>query len=362
MGSKPGISEKMVKLRMLKCLNAIIISSGLFFAAWSDAASSDKFGLGRLATQQEIKAWNIDIRPDGSGLPQGSGSVVKGEEIYLEQCASCHGEFGEAVGRWPALSGGEDTLKDDDPVKTVGSYWPYLSTVWDYVNRAMPFGNAQSLSVNDVYAVTAYILNLNDLVDDDFVLSRSNFKDIEMPNKGGFYNDDRKDTEIWSAREFCMSDCKKHVAITARARVLDVTPEQEARRSDREQRTDKSKAETSQEASLAGENVKLLLRGEKVFNKCKSCHAMGASAKHKIGPHLNGIFGKVAGQQTGFKKYSKSILSAGENGLIWDNKNLTEFLISPKKKVRGTKMIFSGLKKPEDIEAVIYYIRSADRE
>ena len=124
MESKPGISEKMVKLRMLKCLNAIIISSGLFVAAWSDAASSEKFGLGRLATQQEIKAWNIDIRPDGGGLPQGSGSVVKGEEIYLEQCASCHGEFGEAVGRWPALSGGEDTLKDDDPVKTVGSYWP----------------------------------------------------------------------------------------------------------------------------------------------------------------------------------------------------------------------------------------------
>ena len=362
MGSKPGISEKMVKLRMLKFLSAIIISSGLFFATWSGASGTEKFGLGRSATPQEIKAWNIDIRPDGSGLPEGSGNVGKGEEIYLEQCASCHGEFGEAVGRWPALSGGEDTLKDDDPVKTVGSYWPYLSTVWDYVNRAMPFGNAQSLSVNDVYAVTAYILNLNDIVDDDFVLSRSNFKDIEMPNKGGFYNDDRKVSKIWKAREFCMADCKKHVEITARARVLDVTPEQESRRSGREQRTDETKSRTSPEASFAGENIKLLLRGERVFNKCKSCHALGESAKHKIGPHLNGIFGKAAGQQPGFKKYSKSILLAGENGLIWDNRNLTDFLISPKKKVRGTKMIFSGLKKPEDIEAVIYYIRSADRE
>ena len=234
MVSKPGISKKMAKLRMSKFLSAIIIFVGLFFAVWSNASSSEKFGLGRLATPQEIKAWNIDIRPDGSGLPKGSGSVVKGEEIYLEQCASCHGEFGEAVGRWPALSGGEDTLKDDDPVKTVGSYWPYLSTVWDYVNRAMPFGNAQSLSANDVYAVTAYILNLNDLVDDDFVLSLSNFKNIEMPNKDGFYNDDRKDTKIWSSREFCMSDCKKHVEITARARVLDVTPEQEVKRSGRE--------------------------------------------------------------------------------------------------------------------------------
>ena len=219
---------------MLKCLNAIILSLGLFFVAWTDASGAEKFGLGRLATPQEIKAWNIDIRPDGSGLPRGSGSVVKGEEIYLEQCASCHGEFGEAVGRWPALSGGEDTLKDDDPVKTVGSYWPYLSTVWDYVNRAMPFGNAQSLSANDVYAITAYILNLNDIVDDDFVLSRSNFKDIEMPNRSGFYADDRKDSRIWKVREFCMSDCKKNVAITTRARVLDVTPEQEAQRSGRD--------------------------------------------------------------------------------------------------------------------------------
>ena len=119
---------------------------------------------------------------------------------------------------------------------------------------------------------------------------------------------------------------------------------------------------TSKGATVDVENTKLLLRGEKVFNKCKSCHALGESAKHKIGPHLNGIFGEAAGQQTGFKRYSKSILLAGENGLIWDNSNLTEFLISPKKKVRGTKIIFSGLKKPEDIEAVIYYIRSTDRE
>lgn len=223
----------MAKLKMLKFPSAIILSLGLIAAAFFDASGAEKFSLGRLATPQEVKAWNIDIRPDGSGLPKGSGSVSSGEEIYLEQCASCHGEFGEAVGRWPALSGGEDTLKEDDPVKTVGSYWPYLSTVWDYVNRAMPFGNAQSLSANDVYAITAYILNLNDIVDEDFVLSRSNFKDIKMPNQGGFYKDDRKASRIWKARKFCMSDCKKNVEITARARVLDVTPEQEAQTSDR---------------------------------------------------------------------------------------------------------------------------------
>ena len=174
--------------------------------------------------------------------------------------------------------------------------------MWDYVNRAMPFGNAQSLSVNDVYAVTAYILNLNDLVDDDFVLSRSNFKDIEMPNIGGFYNDDRKDSKIWKARKFCMSDCKTNVQVTNRARVLDVTPEQEVRRGGREQRINQIKSKTSKEDTVAGEDTELLLQGKKVFNKCKSCHALGETAKHKIGPHLNGIFENVAGQQPGYKK------------------------------------------------------------
>ena len=99
--------------------------------------------------------------------------------------------------------------------------------------------------------------------------------------------------------------------------------------------------------------------GEKVFNKCKSCHALRERAAHKIGPHLNGIFDKVAGQQPGLKKYSKSILLAGKNGLKWNNENLTDFLINPKKKVRSTKMVCTGLNKHDDIEAVIHYIRSA---
>lgn len=187
-------------------------------------ASADRLGLGRDATPGEIAAWDIDVRPDGQGLPEGSGSVAEGEAIYQEQCSSCHGVFGEGMGRWPALSGGEGTLTEDRPEKTIGSYWPFASTVYDYVHRAMPFGYAQSLSDDDVYAVTAYLLNLNYLVEDDFVLSRETLGEVEMPNHGNFFMDPRPDTPVYDEGEPCMSDCKDAPEITMRARVLDVTP------------------------------------------------------------------------------------------------------------------------------------------
>jgi len=139
--------------------------------------------LGRVALAEEVTAWDIDVRPDGTGLPQGSGNAITGGELYDAQCASCHGDFGEGMGRWPILAGGHDTLTDDRPEKTVGSYWPYLSTVYDYIRRAMPFGNARSLSDDDVYAITAYLLYLNDEVDEDFELSIDNFTDLVLMNR-----------------------------------------------------------------------------------------------------------------------------------------------------------------------------------
>ena len=116
----------------------------------STPAIADTFGLGRAALPEEIAAWDKDVRPDGTGLPAGSGDVLTGEEVFADQCAVCHGDFAEGVDNWPKLAGGADTLADDDPLKTVGSYWPYLSTTWDYVNRSMPFGNAQSLKADEV--------------------------------------------------------------------------------------------------------------------------------------------------------------------------------------------------------------------
>jgi cytochrome c len=186
------------------------------------------FHLGREATSDEIAAWDIDIRPDGQGLPVGRGTVTRGEAIFTESCAVCHGDFGEGRGRWPVLAGGFDTLQAERPVKTIGSYWPYLSTVYDYVRRAMPFGLAHSLSDDGVYAITAYLLYLNDVVtDEDFELSNENFTDIHLPNEGNFIADDREQEAQYANKgEPCMSDCKPGpVEITKRAAVLDVTPE-----------------------------------------------------------------------------------------------------------------------------------------
>ncbi len=194
----------------------------------SDAAAGGKLGIGRVATPEEVAAWDIDVRPDGQGLPEGRGTVSEGMAVYDENCASCHGDFGEAIDRWPVLAGGRGTLEAERPEKTIGSYWPYLSTVYDYVRRAMPFGNARSLSDDDVYALTAYLLYLNDLVDDEeFELSKENFTSIKLPNEENFIDDDRLEEPHYADKsEPCMTDCKPGKAeITMHAAVLDVTPE-----------------------------------------------------------------------------------------------------------------------------------------
>ena len=189
-------------------------------------APAKKQGIGREALPEEVAAWDIDVRPDGLGLPAGKGSVKDGEKLFQEQCASCHGEFGEGAGRYPVLVGGQGTLTKDNPDKTIGSFWPYASTVFDYVNRAMPFGNAQSLKPDEVYAITAYLLNMNDLVKDDFVLSKENFNSVKLPNAGGFLMDDRETSEkaFWKKNP-CMKDCKPAPTVTGRARAIDVTPD-----------------------------------------------------------------------------------------------------------------------------------------
>ena len=185
-------------------------------------------GIGRIATTDEIAGWDIDIRPDGQGLPFGKGTVKAGEPLYMERCAACHGEFGESAGRWPILSGGNGTLGGQDPIKSIGSYWPYASTVMDYIRRSMPFGNAQSLSNDELYAITAYVLFLNDIIkDENFELNDKNFTTIKLPNQPNFYDDDREITEksFWKKNP-CMTNCAPGEAkVTGRARVLDVTPE-----------------------------------------------------------------------------------------------------------------------------------------
>ena len=137
----------------------------------------------------EIAAWNIDIAPDGAGLPLGLGSVAQGAAIFAANCAGCHGEKGDAGdgAPIPKLVGGAGTLASAKPVKTVGSYWPYATTLYDYIHRAMPLGNAQSLSPDQVYAVTAYVLSLNGIVGTDAVLDAHSLPEVRMPNRDGFF-------------------------------------------------------------------------------------------------------------------------------------------------------------------------------
>ena len=190
--------------------------------------SSKRLGIGREAKPEEIAGWDIDVRPDGQGLPPGKGTAKEGEPLYMTYCAACHGEFGESAGRWPIVAGGVGTLASHDPVKSIGSYWPYASTVIDYIRRAMPFGNAQSLTNNELYAVTAYAFYLNDIIKDEhFELNANSFKSIKLPNEPNFRDDDRDVAErsLWR-KSPCMTNCLPGTAsITGRARVMDVTPD-----------------------------------------------------------------------------------------------------------------------------------------
>ncbi len=332
---------------MSKCPSAIIAAA---LIALAGAAQADTFGLGRSALPEEIAAWDRDVSPDGTGLPAGSGSVEIGEMLFSEHCASCHGDFAEGVGNWPKLAGGEGTLARKDPLKTVGSYWPYLSTTWDYVNRSMPFGSAQTLSADDVYAITAYILFSNHIVEEDFTLTNENFLDVEMPNADGFIRDDRETAEAHFWAEPCMEDCKDAVEITMRAAVLDVTPEtSEAPEPEMQQ------AAAPEATEMAAVDPELLAAGEKAFRKCKACHQVGAGAENKTGPHLNDLLGRVAGSLDGFK-YSSPMSAAGEGGLIWTEETLAQFLGNPRKFLKGTRMSFAGFKSDDDLAAITAYL------
>ena len=212
-------------LGLVKFLFLIMISLSISF---SSHAENRKYNIGKIATKIEIAGWDIDVRPDGVGAPKGSGNAIDGEEIYVNRCASCHGDFGEGVDRWPVLVGGDGTLASHDPEKTTGSYWPYASTIFDYVYRSMPFGEAQTLTHDETYKIVAYLLNMNEIIDEDFVLSEINIGKIKMPNASGFsLPDPRPDVTKYKDGQPCMKNCNVPVKIIGKARDIDVTPDDE---------------------------------------------------------------------------------------------------------------------------------------
>jgi cytochrome c len=161
-----------------------MIGIGALLAA-SQIAAQPGPGLGEPISEADLAPWDISIETNGDGLPPGSGSVTQGQAIYEAQCLSCHGPDGQD-GQHDRLVGGHGTLEDFNQVRTIGSFWPYASTVFDYIRRAMPFNTPQSLSDDEVYAVTAYLLYLNGIVDAETTLNARRLQRIEMPNANGF--------------------------------------------------------------------------------------------------------------------------------------------------------------------------------
>ena len=206
-----------------------LLTVALLAAAGLGAAQGSKYpGVGRDATPKEVAKWDIDVRPDFKGLPAGSGSVAKGQDVWESKCAQCHGVFGESNEVFSPLVGGTtaqdiktgrvaNLSRSDYPGRTTLMKVPTVSTLWDYINRAMPWTNPKTLSTEEVYAVTAFMLNLADIVPDNFVLSDKNIAEVQarMPNRNGMSTQHA----MWPGKEFggvakpdtantiCMKDC-----------------------------------------------------------------------------------------------------------------------------------------------------------
>lgn len=218
----------------------------------NEKAMSMKLNNGRVPTANELKAWDKDVMPDGTGLPEGEGSVEDGEAIYEAQCLSCHGDFGSGGGGYPALSKGnavelQKTLTNnrwrdpdaDGPTRVFGSYWPQASTMWWYIKDGMPHPKSKTLTDDETYALTAYMLNINEFeidgeeVDDEYVLTREKFLKIKMPNEKGFEPNIDGPTALTDVRAYyanpanfggkkvnpserCMTNCQEKTAVVTR--------------------------------------------------------------------------------------------------------------------------------------------------
>ena len=190
---------------------------------YKPATPPGHYGIGTAPTTQQIAGWTIAVPPDGANLPPGSGTVAAGEKLFSTDCAMCHGGFGEGAHGYPALAGGVGSLAGSEPQKTVGSYWPYATTLWDYINRAMPFYAPHTLKPDQVYALTAYILNLNGIVKGKFVADAQSVPRVKMPNRDSF---NWKDPRPVTHNTACMKDCVPagSVKITSSAAKMGLTP------------------------------------------------------------------------------------------------------------------------------------------
>jgi S-disulfanyl-L-cysteine oxidoreductase SoxD len=323
---------------------------GLLAALGSLAAAAQPAsypGIGRAATPQEVQAWDIDVRPDFKGLPKGSGSVVKGQEVWEGKCASCHGVFGEANNVFAPLVGGTtaDDIKtgrvatlrrSDYPGRTTMMKLSEVSTLWDYINRAMPWNEPKSLSVEEVYAVTAYMLHLGGVVPTDFTLSDANIPDVQrkLPNRNGMSTQHG----LWPGQEFgakggpdvrakpCMSNCAgepkvvssmpdfardSHGNLSEQNRL--VGPQRGANTA-RQQTPAAAQAQATEKpaATAVGHDTGAVMVKAKALAQANNCTACHAADRKRVGPSWADIAGKHRGEA---KYLSEKILSGGSG--VW---------------------------------------------
>jgi cytochrome c len=173
-------------------MRRLVVGAALTLATLASAAPR-RYGIGRTPTADDLRAASISVAPDGRGLPPGHGSGREGAVLYQALCATCHGVRGEGRNDFPALVGGQGTLRTATPMLTVGSYWPYATTLWDYIHRAMPYWSPGTLTTDQVYALTAFILQMNGVIAIDTVLDETTLARLRMPNRDGFVSDPRPD-------------------------------------------------------------------------------------------------------------------------------------------------------------------------
>ena len=254
-------------------------------------AAPQQFGFGKPATPREIAGWDIDVRPDGTGLPPGRGSVMQGQVIYDAMCADCHGTFGES-NSYVQIAGGVGSLRTDQPVRTTGSKLNYATTLWDYINRAMPFNAPQSLTPDEVYSLTAYVLNLNDILPAEATLDQVTLLSVKMPNRDGFttaHGFMRRDGKPDTNNTACMTNCTTTVKLSSE--MPDHARNQHGNLAEQAPGVGVSARVAATRTAAAPKPAAMLAQA----NGCTACHDV---ADRKIGPGFREIAAKYAGDSS----------------------------------------------------------------